>query len=92
MELNKRIKSNPLLYKTFLLALAIIRLYKILTEERHEYAMSTQLIKAGTSIGANRNEAVAGQSKKDFIAKLGISRKEGNETEYWLNLLVFSGY
>ncbi len=92
MELNKRIKDNPLLYKTFLLALEIIRLYKILTEKRHEYTMSTQLLKAGTSIGANCNEAVAGQSKKDFIAKLGIARKEGNETDYWLNLLVFSGY
>ena len=92
MKLDDRIKDNPLLYKTFLLALEIIRLYKILTEEKHEFTMSTQLLKAGTSVGANSNEAVAGQSKKDFIAKLGIARKEGNETDYWLNLLVFSGY
>ena len=54
--------------------------------------MSKQLLKAGTSVGANSNEAVAGQSKKDFIAKLGISRKEGSETKYWLYLLVFSEY
>jgi len=92
MELDKHIKNNPLLYKTFLLALEIIRLYKYLTEEKHEYVMSKQLLKAGTSIGANSNEAVAGQSKKDFIAKLGIARKEGSETKYWLTLLVFSEY
>ena len=68
MELDKHIKNNPLLYKTFLLALEIIRLYKYLTKEKHEYVMSKQLLKAGTSVGANSNEAVAGQSKKDFIA------------------------
>ena len=92
MELDSRIKNNPLLYKTFLLALEIIRLYKYLTKEKHEYVMSKQLLKAGTSVGANSNEAVAGQSKKDFIAKLGISRKESSETKYWLYLLVFSEY
>ena len=92
MKLDDRIKNNPLLYKTFLLALEIIKLYKYLTEEKHEFVMSKQLLKAGTSIGANSNEAVAGQSKKDFIAKLGIARKEGSETKYWLTLLVFSEY
>ena len=92
MKLDSRIKNNPLLYKTFLLALEIIRLYKYLTKEKHEFVMSKQLLKAGTSVGANSNEAVAGQSKKDFIAKLGISRKESSETKYWLYLLVFSEY
>ena len=92
MELDDRIKNNPLLYKTFLLALEIIRLYKYLIEEKHEYVMSKQLLKAGTSVGANSNEAVSGQSKKDFISKLGIARKEGSETKYWLTLLVFSEY
>ncbi len=92
MELDSRIKNNPLLYKTFLLALEIIRLYKYLIKEKHEFVMSKQLLKAGTSVGANSNEAVAGQSKKDFIAKLGISRKESSETKYWLYLLVFSEY
>jgi len=92
MKLDDRIENNPLLYKTFLLALEIIKLYKYLTEEKHEFVMSKQLLKAGTSIGANSNEAVAGQSKKDFIAKLGIARKEGSETKYWLTLLVFSEY
>ncbi len=92
MELDSKIKNNPLLYKTFLLALEIIRLYKYLTKEKHEFVMSKQLLKAGTSVGANSNEAVARQSKKDFIAKLGIARKEGSETNYWINLLVFSEY
>ena len=73
MKLDDRIQNNPLLYKTFLLALEIIRLYKYLTEVKHEYTMSKQLLKAGTSVGANSNEAVAGQSKKDFIAKLSIA-------------------
>jgi len=92
LELDDHIKSNPLLLKSFLLALEIIKLYKFLTEKKHEYIMSKQLLKAGTSVGANSNEAVVGQSKKDFIAKLGIARKEGYETKYWLDLLRFSDY
>jgi four helix bundle protein len=92
LELDDHIKNNPLLYKSFLLALEIIKIYKVLTNEKHEYIMSKQLLKAGTSVGANCNEAVAGQSKKDFIAKLSIARKEGYETKYWLDLLKFSDY
>ena len=92
MELDKHIKNNKLLYKTFLLALEIVKLYKYLTKEKHEYVMSKQMLKAGTSVGANSNEAVAGQSKKDFIAKLSIAMKESSETRYWLYLLVFSDY
>jgi len=92
LDIDDHIKNNPLLYKSFLLALEIIKLYKYLTEEKHEYIMSRQLLKAGTSVGANSNEAVVGQSKRDFVAKLGIARKEGYETKYWLDLLRFSGY
>jgi len=90
LELDNHIKNNPLLYKSFLLALEIkiIKLYKFLTEEKHEYIMSKQLLKAGTSVGANSNEAVVGQSKRDFVAKLGIARKEGYETKYWLEKKV----
>ncbi len=91
-EIDDHIKNNPLLYKSFLLSLEIIKLYKFLTKEKHEYIMSKQLLKSGTSVGANSNEAVVAQSKKDFIAKLSISRKEGYETKYWLNLLIFSDY
>jgi len=92
LELDDHIKNNPLLYKSFLLALEIIKLYQFLTQEKHEYIMSKQLLKAGTSVGANSSEAVVGQSKRDFIAKLGIARKEGYETKYWLDLLRFSDY
>lgn len=92
LELDDHIRNNPLLYKSFLLALEIIKLYKYLTHEKHEYVMSKQLLKAGTSVGANSNEAVVGQSKKDFVAKLGIARKEGYETKYWLDILCFSEY
>jgi len=76
LELDDHIKNNPLLFKSFLLALEIIKLYQFLTQEKHEYIMSKQLLKAGTSVGANSSEAVVGQSKRDFIAKLGIARKE----------------
>ena len=82
LELDDHIKNNPLLFKSFLLALEIIKLYQFLTQEKHEYIMSKQLLKAGTSVGANSSEAVVGQSKRDFIAKLGIARKEGYETKY----------
>lgn len=92
LGLDDHIRNNPLLFKSFLLALEIVKIYKFLTEEKHEYIMSKQLLKAGTSIGANSNEAVVGQSKRDFIAKLGIARKEGYETHYWLDLLRLSGY
>ena len=92
LELDDHIRNNPLLYKSFLLALEIIKLYQYLTKEKHEYVMSKQLLKAGTSVGANSNEAVVGQSKKDFVSKLGIARKEGYETKYWLDILRFSGY
>lgn len=92
LELDEHIKNNPLLLKSFLLALEIVKIYKYLTEDKHEYIMSKQLLKAGTSVGANSNEAVVGQSKRDFIAKLGIARKEGYETKYWLDILRFSEY
>ena len=92
LGLDDHIKNNPLLLKSFLLALEIIELYKFLTEKKHEYVMSRQLLKAGTSVGANSNEAVVGQSKRDFVAKLGIARKEGYETKYWLDILRFSDY
>jgi len=91
MELSHHISRNPLLNKTFHLSLKIVELYKYLINKK-EFIMSKQLLKSGTSIGANSCEAVSAQTKKDFIAKLAIARKEGSETEYWLNLLVFSGF
>lgn len=72
--------------KAFKFSLNIISLYKLLTEEK-EYVLSKQLLRSATSIGANIEEATAGQSKKDFIAKMAIASKEARETRYWLQLL-----
>jgi len=84
--------DNIIVEKTYKFALMIIELYKFLVEEKREFVMSKQLLKCGTSIGANVNEAQAAFSKKDFIAKMSISAKEARETNYWLNLLKDSGY
>ena len=72
--------------KSFDFALAIIELYRKL-QERHEYVISRQLLRSGTSIGANVEEATAGQSRKDFLSKMAIASKEARETKYWLLLL-----
>jgi len=75
--------------KSFQFALDIIRLYRDL-QERHEFILSRQLLRSGTSIGANVEEAVVGQSRKDFLAKMAIASKEARETKYWLRLLQSS--
>ena len=77
--------------KAYAFALEIVKIYKLLTE-RKEYVLSKQLLRSGTSIGANINEAIAGQSKRDFVYKLNIALKEARETNYWLNLLKDAGY
>lgn len=76
--------------KTF--ALRTIRLYKYICEEKHEYVLSKQLLRSGTSIGANIAEAFYGQSEADLISKLSIAQKEASETIYWLELLHESEY
>ena len=78
--------------KAYAFALNVIKLYKFLVNEKREYVLSKQLLRSGTSIGANVNEAQSGQSKRDFVHKLSISLKEARETTYWLNLLKDSGY
>ena len=78
--------KNVIKEKSFEFALDIIRLYKDLLRE-NEYVLSRQLLKSGTSIGANVEEAGAGQSRKDFISKMSIASKEARETLYWLKLL-----
>lgn len=85
-------KKNILLNKSKLFALRIIKLYKYLKENKQEYILSKQLLRSGTSIGANTKESVFAQSKADFIAKLFIAQKECAETEYWLELLHESDY
>jgi four helix bundle protein len=84
-------KENIIVSKSYAFALDIIKLYKLLIEKK-EYVLSKQILRSGTSIGANIHEAVASESKKDFVHKLGISVKEARETSYWLNLLKDSNY
>ncbi|MBQ7580530.1 MAG: four helix bundle protein [Clostridia bacterium] len=84
-------KENILIEKSIDFASRIIRLCKYL-EENKEHVLSKQIIRSGTSIGANINEAQYGNSKADFVAKLHISLKETAETEYWLRLLAKSEY
>lgn len=84
-------QDNVIQTKTFQFSLKMISLYKILTENK-EYILSKQLLRSGTSIGANVEEAIAAQSKKDFAAKMAISSKEARETKYWLRLLNESKY
>lgn len=85
-------KDNVIKKKSFLFAIEVVELYKILIEERREYVLSKQVLRSGTSIGANIEEAIGGFSKKDFRAKLSISYKEARETRFWLNLLNATGY
>lgn len=84
--------DNIIVKKSKAFALRIIKLYKFLIREHNEYIMSKQVLKSGTSIGANVKEAIRAQSKPDFYAKLNIALKEASETEYWLELLNESEY
>lgn len=79
-------KNNIIIQKSFTFALKIIDLNRKMIQEK-EFVLSRQLLKSGTSIGANVEEANAGQSKKDFISKMSIASKEARETRYWLNLI-----
>lgn len=83
--------ENIIVTKSYAFALEIVVLYKQLSEQK-EFILSKQLLRSGTSIGANVHEGVASESKKDFIHKLNIALKEANETSYWLNLLKDSSY
>lgn len=91
-ELGKSMRSNISVDKSFSFAVQIVNLYKFLVEERKEYVLSKQLLRSGTSIGANVSEAQRGQSKADFISKMSIALKEANETNYWLRLLYTTEY
>jgi four helix bundle protein len=70
----------------------IVKLYQHLCEDKREYVLSKQLLRCGTSIGANVEEALGGQSDKDFFAKLTIAYKEARETHYWIRVLTDSSY
>lgn len=75
-------KDNVLLDKSFAFAIRTVKTYKFLTEEKNEYVLSKQFLRSGTSIGANAEEAIGGQSKADFISKLSLAYKEARETKY----------
>jgi four helix bundle protein len=81
---NKSIVAN----KSFDFAVRIVKLYKYLCSEKKEYVLSKQMLRSGTSIGANIHEALRGQSRRDYLAKMNISLKEAGETQYWLHLLT----
>ena len=84
--------TNHVQQKSKQFALRIIKLYSYLKEDKGEYVMSKQMLRSGTSIGANIAEAECGISKDDFLAKYYISFKECSETKYWLELLHESGF
>ncbi len=85
-------KESVLSAKVFSFALRIVNLYKYLLAEHKEYVLSKQVLRSGTSVGANVEEAKHAQSKMDFVHKLSIAQKEASETNYWLRLLKESDY
>ncbi len=78
--------------KSFDFSVRIVKLYQYLCEDKKEFILSKQLMRSGTSIGANVSEAQRGQSRPDFYSKIAIALKEANETDYWLRLLYATGY
>ncbi|MCT4602354.1 MAG: four helix bundle protein [Marinifilum sp.] len=85
-------KENIIQEKSFDFAVRIVNLCRYLNEEKKEYVLSNQLLRSGTSIGANIEEAIGGQSEKDFFAKLTIAYKETRESHYWVGLLTRTNY
>ena len=85
-------KENLLIDKSIAFASRIIKLHQYLIRTKKETIISKQIVRSGTSIGANINEANYGQSKADFVSKMHIALKETAETEYWLRLLIMSDY
>jgi len=91
-EYNVIMSKNIVINKSKAFAIRIIRLYQYLKNEKKEFVLSKQILRSGTSIGANVREAHQGQSRRDFIAKMSIALKEASETEYWLELLYETDY
>ena len=84
--------ENIIVIKSKTFAIRIVKLSKYLNDNKKEYVLSKQILKSGTSIGANVKEAIRGQSKADFYAKMNIALKEASETEYWLEILNETDY
>lgn len=84
--------DNVIQIKSYAFAVKIIKIYQFLANDKKEFVLSKQLLRSGTSIGANIEEAIGGQSSKDFYAKLTIAYKEARETHYWIRLLRDANY
>lgn len=80
-------ENNIIREKSYKFALRIIKFYKYLVYQKREYVLSKQVLRSGTSIGANVEEAIGGQTSKDFFAKISIAYKEARETRYWIRLI-----
>ncbi|MBR1666519.1 MAG: four helix bundle protein [Bacteroidaceae bacterium] len=91
-QLYKELEDNLTFVKALDFAVRIVNLYKYLCDEKGETVMSKQVLRSGTSIGANISEALGAESKDDFIHKFSVSFKEGNETKFWLMLLHRTSY
>jgi four helix bundle protein len=89
---NEQCKNNVLREKSFAFAVRIVKLYQYLCSEKKEFVLSKQILRSGTSIGANVEEAQGGVSKADFSNKIAIAYKEAKETHYWLRLLHATKY
>jgi four helix bundle protein len=85
-------KENIIITKSFQFAIKIVKQYKMLCEIKREYVLSKQMLRSGTSIGANVREAHNAESKMDFIHKMAIAQKEASEVIYWIELLYETGY
>jgi len=85
-------KENVIVTKSYAFAVRVVKLYEYLKKEKQEFVLSKQVLRSGTSVGANMQEATGGQSTSDFIHKLSVARKEARETSYWLRLLHDTGY
>ena len=92
ISIGDKMKENILIDKSIDFGARIVKLHRYLIKTKHEAVLSKQILRSGTSIGANINEAQYGNSKADFIAKLHIALKETAETEYWLHILEKSDY
>ena len=85
-------EDNIIAVKSYSFAVRCVKLYKYLCDEKHDYTIGKQLLRSGTSIGANVKEATRGISKADFTAKMSISLKEASESEFWIEILRDTNY
>ena len=84
--------ENVIVAKSYAFAVRSVKLYRYLSDEKHDYVIGRQLMRSGTSIGANVKEAIRGVSKADFTAKMSIALKEASESEFWIELLRDTDY